>query len=75
MTPVYYAAVALQCNLNFSFLLEHKIVKRDQSPACEERFHLMRFWRAEESVRKGIGNLMDRHNRMWDELDIVIDQE
>ena len=39
------------------FLIEHEIVKREVKNA-EERFHLMRFWKAEESICESVQEIM-----------------
>ena len=42
-----------------NFLLDYEVVQRDVSAKNIERFHLMRYWRAEESIVNGLEKLMD----------------
>ena len=42
-----------------NFLLDHEVLRRDVSVGNSERFHLVRYWRAEESIVSGLEKLMD----------------
>ena len=42
-----------------NFLLGHDVLRRDVSTGNLERFHLMRYWRAEESIVSGLEKLLD----------------
>ena len=42
-----------------NFLLDHEVLRRDVSAGNLERFHLMRYWRAEETIVNGLEKLMD----------------
>ena len=42
-----------------NFLLDHEVLRRDVSAGNLERFHLVRYWRAEESIVNGLEKLMD----------------
>ena len=55
--------------------MEHGVIERDQSASCDERFHLERYWRAENSIREGLHTLMERHRDFWNEIDVDIDRE